>query len=240
MGASRIKINLRRGESVKIDGKNHIYINDFRAIFRLKFEDYYTDSTILESFIKQGYQFVYDRTEEKDIELNEENLLKQDIEGYDYVVLVYQFDKNNVSEFFRYRVSIQIKGIHIIQFEPLTRIHDVLDRNTITFIGYDGHPDGIFGKYGDKMDELFGPRYKCENWQLSDFCRYPWEYRQPITAIEKIFLTKEFYDPSYIGTKSVYHLTGEKEILELDLRNPDMDIYRQMNAIEQCVEIEWE
>ena len=34
-------------------------------------------------------------------------------------------------------------------------------------------------------------------------------------------------------------VNGKVEVLELDLHNPDMAVYAQMRAIDNCIEVEW-
>lgn len=144
---------------------------------------------------------------------------------------------SEVTETFQYDITLQICGRHITSFGPLYKGTELSDENIITFKSFEGN---TYWAYGPDADVAFGEKFKSENPYLTDSFRDPYEYRKHISEIEKIFLTKKFRDVEQIGSDHEHRFNGKIEVLELDLRNPDMEIYEKMRAIDNCIEIEWE
>lgn len=235
----KVMINNYSDEIVLVDGEYYNQNKDY-AFVRIDYSLIDENPNILEVYKNKGFTKLYDRIDGGNVDVSIENINRQKEYKYvDFFVLKRFLSQSDVTEFFYYKVTIQLCGKHITEFYPLTDIGTCIDKNIITFVTYEGNSRGIFGKYGPEADALFGPKYPTKNHFLSDCGRYPHEYRRPITDIEKIFLTKSYHDPEVLGTNDEHLYNGKVEVLELDLRNPDMEIYEQMRAIDNCIEVEW-
>lgn len=218
----------------------YTYNTKGKTIYRLKYSDYNADGSIVKKLKDDGFCSLYDYESGKELLITHENILKQSSYKHaDHVVLSFFVDKKDVSEFFQYRIFLQLKGKIIKEFYPLTYGQEIIDKQIVTFNTFDGNISHEYGKYGHFADELFGPRHECKNLFMSDFGRYRWEYRVPIKETEKILMVKEFIDVENIGTEREHQKNGKKERIELDMQYPDMSIYSYINSVENCVEIEW-
>lgn len=238
MGKTIININHTSGTVLKLYNGIYTYTHNGYVIKRISFADMDKTPNILEECFCDGFEYLEDYNTEKDLVNNLNNALEQKDNKYkiDFVVLKRYIKLKEVLENFSYNITLQFNGKHITSFHHLSDGIKTIDENIITFKTFEGNPNG---NYGEEADKLFGKRYPTENGLLSDFGRYPFEYRKNINEIEKIFLTKEFRDVEQIGSEDEYIENGKKEILELDLRNPDMEVYKKMNSIENCIEITW-
>lgn len=223
---------------VCIDGDYYNY-SAGRAVNRVKYKMLDDNPNLLQDLIIKKFTQIsrsYDRDPETSVENIEEERKDKSI---DFVVFIRQIVPSEVTEFFSYQVTIQMCGKHITTFYPLMDYVTTVDENIVTFLTYEGNSKAIFGKFGSEADALFGPQYPTKSAIFIDDFRTTYEYRRPITDIEKIFLTKRYRDPAVIGTEQDYRYNGKLEVLELDLQNPDMAVYEQIRAIDNCIEVEW-
>lgn len=240
MDNSRIKLNKYSGDLIKL--RNGYCNYSFHGFIKKAwlFDKVKDLGKEIEYSQLNGFSLFYESPHfEKLYELDLpkiSELIKNKKEG---VFLVRMLSPEDVLESFSYEMSLQIKGKHIREFYPLSRNMEILDESIITFKTFEGNVGGEYGNYGSEADELFGPRHETQNGYLSDQGRYPWEYRRHISEVEKVFLTKEFRDVEQIGSDDEYQKNGKKEILELDLGNPDMEVYKKFIEIENCIEIQW-
>jgi len=242
MGKKKIKrvvLNNCSDKIVFVDGEYFKY-SAGDAYVHVKYDIIDQYPSILDVYKGKGFTKL-DNINDGEDEINIENVERcKKYDHVDFVTFIHNLNPSDVTNFFSYQITIQLCGKHIKSFYPLADIVTTIDENIITFITYEDNEQGIYGKYGPEADALFGPKYPSKNACLSDDGRYPYEYRRPITDIEKIFLTKKYRDVEVIGTDHDYLYNGKVEVLELDLINPDMEIYERMRAIDNCIEIEWE
>ncbi len=235
---SKLKVNHFSGSMVHVNGENCVYTHHGYAIFRLQYKEIEASPNILELLLKKGFTKMFDRFNDSLVDFTLENINEQrKFKTLDFVVLKRDLDLDEISENFYYQITLQICGKHIISFYPLTKGMTTVDENIITFKTYDGNP---YWEYGPEADALFREKYISENEGIRDGGRNKYEYRKHISEIEKIFLTKRFRDVEQIGSDNEHRFNGKTEVIELDLRNPDMEIYEKMRAIDNCIEIEWE
>ncbi len=232
-------INSYSDEIILVDGECYNQNKDY-AFVRLNYTVIDNYPQILEEYKRKGFTKLYDYYNEGNIDVSIENVNKlKEYKWVDFVVLRRYLTPSEVTEFFSYQVTIQMRGKHITTFYPLMDFVTTVDENIVTFLTYEGNSKAIDGKFGSEAEALFGPQYPTKSAIFIDDFRTTYEYRRPITDIEKIFLTKRYRDPAVIGTKDDHCYNGKVEVLELDLHNPDMAVYAQMRAIDNCIEVEW-
>lgn len=231
--------NYGSSKFMKVNGLYCFYSSKILS-YKVPFSVYDSNRQFVENIVNNGFHSIH-RIMQNNLLFSHEkiNELKKDTR-WTYFVLEKDLNIAEVQEYFSFRISLQINGKRITDFYPLSRGRTRIDEDIITFIGYEGHEDGRFGKLGATADALFGPRYITESSYRINDDRCSEEYRKHISEIEKIILTKEFRDIEVIGTPNEFHLNGKKETIELDLRNPDMEVYEQIRAIDNCIEIIWE
>ncbi|RZT96592.1 hypothetical protein EV201_1232 [Ancylomarina subtilis] len=243
MGTSII-FKKHQGKCILIDNEFYSYSFERNVFKRVSFSKHTSDySDIIQSLKSKGFCFLDSRKEKKLVELNCTNIINNFYDKHrDFFVAIKPINTDDVSEFFDFELDIQIEGERIRSFYTMVEDDkETFNNDYITFEAkiVDGSFPADFVKHIKSLDAKFGPRYQTNNWHQSDQWRMMDEYRIHISRIEKIFLTKFFINPAHIGTDKHHEYNGKKEILELDLRNPDIDIYNKINAIENCVEIEW-
>ena len=241
MGNKEVKtVNLIKYSDtvVCIDGEYYNY-SAGEAVNRVKYKTLDDKPELLQILRNKKFTLI-NKTYDKNIEATSENIEEErKDESIDFVAFIRQIVSSEVTEFFSYQVTIQICGKHITTFYPLMDYVTTVDENIVTFLTYEGNSKAIFGKFGSEADALFGPQYPTKSAIFINDFRTTYEYRRPITDIEKIFLTKRYRDLEVIGTEKDYRYNGKVEVLELDLHNPDMAVYAQMRAIDNCIEVEW-
>lgn len=233
-----IAINSYLGEVVLLEGIFYKYSSG-EAFVQIKYVDIDKNSNLLDLYKRRGFAKL-DDVNTGIVDLTIENILKcRQNDHVDFALLLRALTPSEVTEFFSYKVTIQLCGKHITTFYPLMDYVTTVDENIVTFLTYEGNSKAIFGKFGSEADALFGPQYPTKSAIFINDFRTTYEYRRPITDIEKIFLTKRYRDLEVIGTEKDYRYNGKVEVLELDLHNPDMAVYAQMRAIDNCIEVEW-
>jgi hypothetical protein len=234
------------GMILKINGLFERYRGGGYISRRIAKDEIQKKPDIIETLKKEGYTkfTVYTKEEtERDLEYNKVVDYMNNYSKNGIVTLRY-LNRSQIDEFFDFDIAIQIENEIVNNFYTL--IED--DENTrnyeyVTFTAYTSINNSLSEaqkKEIAEMDRLFGEHYKTNNWHQSDQWRNPYEYRVHVSKIEKIILTKYFKDIDSIGTERQGLRNGKTEVLELDLRNPDMEIYEKMRAIDNCIEIEWE
>lgn len=235
----RVMINSYSDEIIQIDGEYYNQSEDY-AFVRLSYSVIEICPSVLEEYKKKGFTNLYDYYNEDNVDVSIENVNKlKEHKWVDFVVLIRYLTPSEITEFFSHQITIQLCGKHITTFYPLMDYVTTVDENIVTFLTYEGNSKAIFGKFGSEADALFGPQYPTKSAIFINDFRTTYEYRRPITDIEKIFLTKRYRDPAVIGTADDHCYNGKVEVLELDLHNPDMAVYAQMRAIDNCIEVEW-
>lgn len=236
-----IKFNSYSNTIVVIDGILFTYSYQGYVSSLISLDEIYANPSSLSELRKQGYTKFKSYIKGETERLNTfENLVDYvNKTGAQWIGFRRYLNPSDVTEFFRYEVTIQICGKHITTFYPLMDYVTTVDENIVTFLTYEGNSKAIFGKFGSEADALFGPQYPTKSAIFITDFRTTYEYRRPITDIEKIFLTKRYRDPAVIGTADDHCYNGKVEVLELDLHNPDMAVYAQMRAIDNCIEVEW-
>ncbi|MCZ4696440.1 hypothetical protein DWB61_17410 [Ancylomarina euxinus] len=235
-----VKLNQYSGTVLKIGHDYYTYTDKGYVIERILYSEFDNNPQCISSYLEKGFK-LFDFQTKEDIPFTINNLLKQKEERkyHNFFILQRYVRHKEVREYFRYNVTIQIKGKHITNFYPLSKDMEVLNDEIITFNTYEGNIDGEYGKYGSTADRLFGKPFKSQNGHLTDMGRYPYEYRVSINDIEKIFLKKEYREITQIGTDNEYSFSGKYDMLELDLNKPDLVLYNEIRKIENCIEITW-
>lgn len=234
------------GMILKLNGLNVRYRGGgYISIYILK-DEIQVNPGIIELLKKEGYSkfTVYTKEEtERDLEYDKVVDYMNNNSKNGIIALRY-LNSSQIDEFFDFEIYIQvgkktIKNFYtLVEDDEKTRNHEF-----VTFTAYATINNSLSEaqkKEIAEMDRLFGEHYKTNNWHQSDQWRNPYEYRVHVSKIEKIILTKYFKDIDSIGTERQGLRNGKTEVLELDLRNPDMAIYEKMRAIDNCIEIEWE
>lgn len=159
------------------------------------------------------------------------------------IITLRYLNSSQIDEFFDFDIVIQIGKKIIKNFYTLVeKDEETRNHENVTFTAYttvNNFLSEAQKKEIAEMDQLFGEHYKTNNWHQSDQWRNAYEYRVHVSKIEKIILTKYFKDIDSIGTNPQGLRNGKTEVIELDLRKPDLNIYEKMRAIDNCIEIEW-
>lgn len=242
-----IKFNKKFGNCINILGSYYEYYQSnfvAKKIFLddidiVKFDIY------INKLISEGYTHIRDWKTKLSLELNASNIKSQPFdESINFFVVQKFFSWENVYEIFDFDIAIQICNKLMRDFYTLVEDdRETYNHEFVTFTAYTTINNSLSEaqkKEIAEMDRLFGEHYNTNNWHQSDQWRNPYEYRVHVSKIEKIILTKYFKDVDSIGTERQGLRNGKTEVLELDLRNPDMAIYEKMRAIDNCIEIEWE
>jgi hypothetical protein len=242
-----VKINKKFGSCINILDSYYEYNKGNFVIKKIFFSsiNYENINEIIKGLIVEGYSHINDWKSDISLELNLVNIKSQPSNEYINFFLAQKFFSwENVYEIFDFDIAIQIGNKLMRDFYTLVEEdRETINHEYVTFTAYTTINNSLSEaqkKEIEEMDRLFGEHYKTNNWHQSDQWRNPYEYRVHVSKIEKIILTKYFKDIDSIGTERQRLRNGKTEVLELDLRNPDMAIYEKMRAIDNCIEIEWE
>lgn len=82
--------------------------------------------------------------------------------------------------------------------------------------------------------------FESYNQMYHDDVRTDKEFRIPVPELEKVLFHIQYQDPELLGTDRENELNGKEEWLELDLQNPDMEVYKKMQVLEPRFWIKWE
>jgi len=241
-----MKFNRQFGSCINVLGCYYEYNgNDFvtKKIFFADIDNENLD-TIIQDLISEGYLHIRDWKTNISLELNASNIKSQPSNEYiNFFIVQKYFSLKNVYECFDFEIDIEIGNKIIKNFYTLVEEdRETFNHEFVTFTAYTTINNSLSEtqkKEIAEMDRLFGEHYKTNNWHQSDQWRNPYEYRVHVSKIQKIILTKYFKDIDSIGTERQGLRNGMTEVIELDLRKPDIAIYEKIHAIDKCIEIEW-
>lgn len=234
------KIKLQFVNDFVIVNNQHWRYSHEGKIFLIYTEDILLENPlIIENLVKEGYTTMRVLINNKliDLPINFKYIGNQDRRRN--ISFDRKISKSEVSESYRFVISVEIKGKEINNF--YVREED----SSVRFLNYaceNEYPAVV----SDEKIKLFGKPVKQEPGSI--FWEYPiWrtskEFRQPFSSIDKIIGTKKFYTTDAIGDEDEVantKFTGKEERIVLDLHNFDESIYHIFMAHNNCVDIEWE
>ena len=186
-----------------------------------------------------------------------ENVMKerQDDDGCISLVIGKEIDFSKINSRFIFDIRVQFRGkIFPTYLWPLERdsrkyeeahggVSAKTDYSYVTwptkigtpFIsGYEGNeavvPDSEKEKYlFESYNSMFHSDYRTNK-----------EFRIQVSELEKVLFHIQYQDPELLGTDREDELNGKEEWLELDLQDPDMEVYKKMQVLEPRFWIKWE
>lgn len=179
----------------------------------------------------------------KFLNLSVENVLKNELyENKIRILLAKLFDYNLIESRFEFKIHLQFRG----KLLPEQLYAMVTDRNDLSAKDHRYIVWPMSSADACKRQPLIHfwekDRYIFDTMNgiwIQDYRGSAKEFRIPVKEIEKVYFHRKFMDTALINTDRENEFNGKEDWLELDLENPDMEMYEKMRAIDADFWIKW-